>query len=220
MFFTLENVYAYRESQSWSVIARTVLEHGFSFNYWHCNLADWGVPQTRKRMIVIARRDGRMPVLPPATHAKNPQSGLFGSLLPWVGWYEAIRIHDLPLMRKSGLSRTQTRRVDGFERPLIIDSQNKRTARTNEEGGYSVRLVDEPCFSVTASWRKARPRLVFPDAVYLASNEHAAIWQAFPVCYQIPEANKALEGIGNAVPPLFYQRLAESWHYEKQHGPR
>jgi DNA (cytosine-5)-methyltransferase 1 len=88
--FTLENVYAYRNSKSWAIIAETLTRHGYQFNYWHVNSADYGVPQTRKRMIVVARRDGRTPSLPPATHAENPVPGLFGTLEKWVGWYAAI----------------------------------------------------------------------------------------------------------------------------------
>ncbi len=89
-FYTLENVYGYRKSKSWAMIADTLHRHGYLFNYWHVNFADYGVSQTRKRMIVIARRDGIMPQLPPATHAENPQVGLFETKKRWVSWYEAI----------------------------------------------------------------------------------------------------------------------------------
>ncbi len=88
--FTLENVYQYRKSKSWQRIARTLLTHGYQVNYWHVNFADYGVPQTRKRMIAIARRDGITPMLPPATHSETPVNGLFERRAQWVGWYEAI----------------------------------------------------------------------------------------------------------------------------------
>lgn len=97
-FVTLENVYLYRQSRSWQIIARALLTHGYQFNYWRCNTANWGIPQTRQRMIVIARRDGIRPQLPPQTHAENPQAALFGGLQRWTTWYEAIAdlIPDLP----------------------------------------------------------------------------------------------------------------------------
>jgi len=98
--FTLENVWGYRKSQSWRLIREHLQRGGYDWNAWKLNCADYGVPQTRKRMIVAARKDGSRPKKPPATHAENPSSGgLFGGELnEWVGWYEAIEdlIADLP----------------------------------------------------------------------------------------------------------------------------
>ena len=87
---TLENVYQYRNFESWHEIARTLLAEGYTYNYWHVNMANYGVPQTRKRMIVVARRDNKTPQLPEQTHAENPTPGLFGTKARWVSWYEAV----------------------------------------------------------------------------------------------------------------------------------
>lgn len=98
---TLENVYTYRDFESWTIIATALLKNGYSLpatgkgkhvaNYFHCCTANWGVPQTRTRMIAVARRDGITPSLPPATHAENPVVGLFGKKEKWVGWYASIQ---------------------------------------------------------------------------------------------------------------------------------
>ncbi len=94
-FFVLENVWAYRHSQSWSIINEAMVEMGYGVDFWHLNSADYGVPQTRKRMIAVGRWDGRTPVKPFQTHSKNPD--FFTS--PWRGWYEAIEdlIDELPM---------------------------------------------------------------------------------------------------------------------------
>jgi DNA (cytosine-5)-methyltransferase 1 len=96
--FTLENVYQYRNFESWHYIARALLDLGYAYNFWSVNMADYGVPQTRKRMIVIARRDGVLPQLPEKTHGRQERRGLFGNVARWVSWYEAIEdlIPDLP----------------------------------------------------------------------------------------------------------------------------
>jgi DNA (cytosine-5)-methyltransferase 1 len=96
--FTLENVYQYRNFESWHYIARALLDLGYAYNFWHVNMADYGVPQTRKRMIAIARRDGVLPQLPEKTHGRQERRGLFGNLARWVSWYDAIEdlIPDLP----------------------------------------------------------------------------------------------------------------------------
>ena len=85
-YFTLENVWQYRKSLSWLNIWYTLQEQGYGVDTWNLNAADYGVPQSRRRMIVIARRDGRPPAKPFPTHAKEPD--MFTN--PWVGWYEAI----------------------------------------------------------------------------------------------------------------------------------
>lgn len=85
-FVTIENVYGYRKSLSWAIIAYGLEELGYSWDAWNLNSADYGVPQTRRRMIAIARRDGRKPAKPFPTHSNKPD--MFTA--PWVGWYEAI----------------------------------------------------------------------------------------------------------------------------------
>lgn len=62
-YFTLENVYAYRKSQSWQTIANKLNECGYWYDLNHISAADYGVPQTRKRMIVRAIKNGFLPPL-------------------------------------------------------------------------------------------------------------------------------------------------------------
>lgn len=202
---TLENVYQYRNSQSWVTIAQAMHNHGYLFNYWHVNMADYGVPQTRKRMIVIARRDGTMPQLPPATHAENPVNGLFGTLQRWVGWYEAIE--DLiPTLPDRELTNRHNRiDIKSINEPVLITNQNNRETKEPQ----LVRLSGK--FSLTAQslmgWRYVDNSKY---EVKKVSDRCFARFQSFPDWYDLPD-NKSLacRGIGNAVPPLFMQRLGE-----------
>lgn len=93
--FTLENVYGYRKSMSFQMILTTLRMDGYGLQWWHLNAADYGVPQTRKRLFLVALKDG-IPQRLPATH-RDPstivaaQMGMLGARLsPWIGWYEAI----------------------------------------------------------------------------------------------------------------------------------
>jgi DNA (cytosine-5)-methyltransferase 1 len=150
-FFTLENVYQYRKSESWRIIAETLHALGYAFNYWHLCAADYGVPQTRRRMIVIARRDGRMPQPPEATHAPIEEiSPMFDDRQPWIGWYEAIEdlIPDLP---DSEFAPWQMERLPEELRSFLATTRNAN-------GEVPPRLGQEPSLTVGACDYKNMPR--------------------------------------------------------------
>jgi DNA (cytosine-5)-methyltransferase 1 len=207
-FFTLENVYQYRESKSWGIIALALMTAGYSFNYWHCNMADWGVPQTRKRMIVIARRDGIRPMLPPATHAESPEVGLFGTLKKWIGWYEAIEdlIPDLPV-KKLRVRKSVAHLVQHLPRRFVLDNTQTNPAGMSERA-LNYRIYGEPVFTIPAT---TNIYVSVDGRTTEATPRALARFQSFPDSYILPDSKRlACRGIGNACPPLFMQRLYES----------
>jgi site-specific DNA-cytosine methylase len=154
-YFTLENVFGYRLSKSWEIIARALLTAGYSLNYWHICTADWGVPQTRRRMIVIARRDGIRPMLPAATHAERPEVGLFGTLKKWVGWYEAIE--DLiPGLPESKFADWQLKR---------LPSELRTALYTNGQynGEIPIALKNQPANAITANSNQSSLKALIID---------------------------------------------------------
>lgn len=67
-FVSIENVWGYRKFDAFLLIVRALQDAGYAADYWHLNAADYGVPQTRKRLILVARRDGKRPRRPSPTH--------------------------------------------------------------------------------------------------------------------------------------------------------
>lgn len=127
--FTLENVYDYRNSQSW----RTIEERLFLAGYWvdvqHVNAADYGVPQTRKRMIVRAVRGGWVPYLPPAQK--------------WIGWYEAIE--DLiPVLPESQFAPWQLKRLPEALKTCMV-------AQGGFDGSIATAEAEQPALTITAN---------------------------------------------------------------------
>jgi DNA (cytosine-5)-methyltransferase 1 len=114
----------------WERMTHRLREHGYSTWCGILNSADYGVPQTRKRAILIASRVRT--VGPPApTHAETPGDALFGQLSPWVSMADALG---------------WTGKV-GF--PLFDD-------RGDSPDGYRERdwrSTDYPAFAVTATAR-------------------------------------------------------------------
>ncbi|MFJ8657417.1 DNA cytosine methyltransferase [Streptomyces rochei] len=74
----------------WKQYALYLQQWGYSTWVGVLNAADYGVPQTRKRAILIASRVRRV-TAPAPTHAKAPERDLFGNCLnPWVSMAEAL----------------------------------------------------------------------------------------------------------------------------------
>lgn len=75
-------------------LCRPVLEsRGYSVATGVLNADEYGVPQTRKRAILVARRDGIAANLPRPTHIGYPHGGRGGGLWPnprWVSMADAL----------------------------------------------------------------------------------------------------------------------------------
>ncbi len=166
IYFTLENVWGYRKSLSWHLIQYTLLEEGYGLDAWNLNSADYGVPQSRRRMIVIARRDGRQPVKPWPTHAKRPD--MFTKSRR--GWYEVIE--DLiPDLNETQPAPWQVDRMPDELKTLA------NTVNAGPKGGAmprafilgqgsrsSLKSEDEPADTVTANNNQTGTKAVILDS--------------------------------------------------------
>jgi len=230
-YFSLENVQAYARSKSFGIITNALYGAGYFPWVGVLSAADFGVPQTRRRLIVLAVRGGFVPPLPPPVR--------------WVGWYEAIAdlipglpdskladwqvkalpewltasvlIHPTdqrthPIREESDPSFTITSampRTSNPPRALLIESTGARSDRH-----LQVLTHDRPCWTLRAMghsghWHRANAlehgRVVQLDIACLAR------LQSFPDSYQWSGRN-VIDGtaIGNSVCPLFFEKLIRS----------
>lgn len=220
--FTLENVWGYRNFSAFRLILDTIGDMGYFYDFEHVNAADFGVPQTRRRLILRATR-GLLPPMP--------------AHVPWVGWYEAIA--DLmPTLPNSKLAPWQLARLrDGVKGTLLIDgklgsestnmttrngeapcftvttSHNQRDMRAvlvNESSTFEMRAADGASAAQVASERNLRQKAILPHRVVAITPRCLARFQSFPDSYKLPDKRSlAAKGIGNAVPPLLMKRIAE-----------
>lgn len=74
----------------WQELARSLWTKGYRTWTGILNSADYGVPQTRRRAILMAHLD-RPLAAPEPTHAEHPEATLFGAALePWVTMADAL----------------------------------------------------------------------------------------------------------------------------------
>lgn len=189
--FTLENVYPYRKFRSFDIICDQLAELGYWLHYANLNSADFGVPQTRRRLVLRAVRGSMLPLLPP------PE--------PWVGWYEAIE--DLiPTLPDSKFADWQLKKLGDINNSLIDGDGNRSRLPT---------VLDSESTSMTIqAWHGRRPSCI-PQAqiqgrVVKMTPRALARFQSFPDWYKLPEKTSlAIKIIGNAVPPLMYQKIID-----------
>lgn len=206
-FFTLENVVEYRHFAAFALIVDSLRQLGYRVKFWNINFADYGVPQTRRRLILVAHRDGGRVVKPPPTHAK--QRTLFCQR--WIGWHEALRkANVLDSLPNTGFTATQVRRLQryGFdpfkEVGFLADVRNTKRKNT-------VRRAHEPSFTIVATMSKGHARGRLPDGRYFKMNQSAyAAIQTVPSSYQFgPSKMLNQRIIGNGVPPKFAEILCK-----------
>ena len=168
--FTLENVWGYRDSKSWKLIFDGLRELGYGIDFWHLNSADYGVPQTRKRMIVVANRDGIRPQKPLPTHRKKTESdqqlSMFEMLPNWISWYESIE--DLiPTLPDSQFAPWQIARLPEEIKSFILPSSGN-TNFGDAHLGKGARFTNEPYHTVSVGDGGVMPR-----GVLLVSGENS-----------------------------------------------
>jgi DNA (cytosine-5)-methyltransferase 1 len=211
--------------------------------HWTCgivNAADYGVPQQRKRFILIAAKDF-IPTLPPATHADDGR--LFGEA-PYVTFWDAIS--DLPepilgdrigtfeyisipstsyqMLMRNGSDRIFNHTAQKHSERVLEKIRSVPVGGdmssfmvdfsenvTHYMGGYRRARKDRP--SWTAYWTRGMTS-IHPDQHRFLSPRECARIQSFPDRHQF--FGTTIENytqVCNAVPPLLAEAVAR--HVDK-----
>jgi len=173
----------------WREMARVL--NGWGYATWVGLLcaADYGVPQTRTRAILIASQD-HQPTKPPPSHCQGGSDGTMfdGPLLPWVTMADALGWNGtVDYQRGAGFAER-----GGLRAPI---STNRPAPTVNR---------NIHCFLLHLHGVNGPPRRLQPW--------EGGVLQSFPANYpwQGPKRARALQG-GNAVPPLLARSvLAEA----------
>lgn len=142
--FVLENVTDFRRSRSLAMIRATLDRLGYLHSAVNVVAADFGVPQTRRRLILRAVRGGLVPTLP--------------APVPWVGWHAAIA-DLLDTLPPSRFAAWQLARLpETLAGSAFFAANDSRNAANESYGRCSWREESDPAFTVTHNspgWWKA-----------------------------------------------------------------
>ena len=169
----------------WRALAHVLERHGYSTWAGVLCAADYGVPQTRRRAILMASRV-RCVQPPTPTHAETP--GLFGEL-PWPAMADSLEWDG------EGVGWPWTSPA------TTVAGDPRITARCHhEEGSQGANAISTADVAAGVDPEDRPIRLTVADATTLQSFPAAYPWQG--------TKSKQFEQIGNAVPPLLAAHVA------------
>lgn len=151
----------------WERYAEVMRRWGYSVWTGNLQAEQYGVPQTRKRAILIARADGREAKAPTPTHSRyysrDPQR-LDEGVLPWVSMAEALGwgMTERPFVT-AGNAVGRAEGIGGSGGKAAVTREKERGAwignqvpRRREPGDYHTRDADLPAPTLTGGSRSAR----------------------------------------------------------------
>jgi len=122
---------------------------GYTIEFTTLVAADYGTPTTRKRLFLVARKDGRGPAWPEQTHGKgcaepwHPASEIIDWSIPCPSIFE----------RKRPLAEATLRRIAAGIRRYVIESNDPFIIPITHRGDDRVHGIDEPMRTITAAHR-------------------------------------------------------------------
>lgn len=211
----------------WKACAAELAAVGYSVWTGILSAEEYGVPQTRKRAVLMARRDGKVARPPEPTHQAYVPGGhiggeletLFGtSLQPWVSMADALGwgMTERPSVTVPSTSGAGgPRALDGGSGArAILQGEVARGAwkmRANKQTNAAVRGADEPAPTITGGHDTGDRVWISETGAVRVTVEEAAILQTFPKDYPWRGSlTSQFQQIGNAVPPLLAQRILEA----------
>ena len=217
---TVENVPQLADHPVFQRLLASLTRYHLWWDIVQCS--DYGVPQTRKRLVLLASRFGPITLLPPGRVEQSTVRGAISELPPLVAG-ETDRddpVHSASSLSKLNLQRIRASRPGGTWRDWPVELQagchRKMSGRTYPSV-YGRMEWDTPGPTITTQcFGYGNGRFGHPEQDRAISLREAAMLQTFPRTYRLlaagARAKFAVLGrlIGNAVPVRIGAVVAES----------
>lgn len=210
--FVLENVPELLKSAEFARLSRQVREIGYEIVFSVLNASNYGVPQARKRAIVIGSRIGKPLLPPPVIFQRRTVRDAIGDLPEnpdGRSWHVGRNPTPTSLERYKAVPPGGNRFDLMRNRPDITPKCwiRKKTGSTDVFGRM---LWDEPAPTIrTEFFKPEKGRYLHPQADRPITIREAARLQTFPDGFVFLGSNvQVAKQIGNAVPVELARRIA------------
>lgn len=225
--FVMENVPQLLRSAEYQAFRRAAAKLGFSVIGEVLNAADFGVPQTRRRAIVIGSRLGA-PSLPAQTHRSGSEvsSGMqawrtvrdaIGDLSPTPtgkDWHNPRSPRPISVERYEAIPGEGEGRFELAERRPEITPACWLRKKSGSTDVFGRLWWDRPAYTIrTEFYKPEKGRYLHPAEHRPITVREAARCMSFPDDFQLPtdqSMTSIARQIGNAVPSRLALHLAEA----------
>lgn len=210
----MENVPGLFEDRRLTRFTRTLETAGYHTETRVLDVADYGVPQRRRRMVFLAALNGPVCFAEPVPNRRTVRDAIGN--LPKAG-RSGDPLHDIPEKRRPEvMDRIRSIPPDGGSRSALPDRLVLDCHRTSNgfKDVYGRMAWDQPAPTITTGcFNPSKGRYLHPKEHRAITMREAALLQSFPMGYQFPAEYgkvKVATMIGNALPPMFIRRHAHS----------
>lgn len=213
-FVTMENVPGLIRQSVFNTFVRALESEGYNTSYQIVNCADYGVPQQRKRLVLLASLLGPIELNKPRRFKNAHRSVIdaIGELEPLLagGGSESDPLHQAASLSPLNLKRIKASRQGGTWRDwptrLVAECHKKSSGKTYS-GVYGRMPWDEPSPTITTQYFGfGNGRFGHPEQDRAISLREGAVLQSFPQNYRFVPPGAEVQYkrigklIGNAVP--------------------
>lgn len=228
-FVTMENVTRLQNQAVFRSFVSALIDEGYYVDYRALYANEFGLPQRRRRLVLIASLHGPIH-LPTPTHGKEDQvtvSQAIGQLPPLESGEASHTdlLHRARRLTDINIARIKASKPGGTWRdwPEVLRAPCHRRSTGQSFGSfYGVMEPNEPAPTITTEfYNYGSGRFGHPTQPRTITPREAAILQGFPKDYKfVPhedEAKFSVLGrmIGNAVPPIFGELIAQTINSHK-----
>jgi DNA (cytosine-5)-methyltransferase 1 len=209
----MENVPGLRDRQVFTEFRMELRELGYNVNWGVKDVRFYGVPQRRRRLILLAGAGFKIPFAPESTQFRTVRQTIHG--LPKAG-KSGDRLHDFQEARSTKV-RSLIARIpkDGGSR-LSLPKREQLQCHRDCDGFkdiYGRMAWDAVSPTITSGcFNPSKGRFLHPTENRCISMREAALLQSFPARFKVPEPitkTKIALMLGNALPPEFIRRHAK-----------
>jgi DNA (cytosine-5)-methyltransferase 1 len=220
----MENVPGLLEYEIFDDFIAELENEKYHVSYQVINCSDYGIPQRRQRLVLLASKLGLIQILPPRKRPNGDKTVREAiSKLPPIEAGEICRQD--PLHQSSGLSPINMQRIRSSKpggtwrdwNPKLVAMCHKKKSGKTYPGVYGRMQWDEPAPTITTQFYGfGNGRFGHPEQDRAISLREGAILQSFPKTYKFVRKGEAIHRktigrlIGNAVPVKLGEIIGKS----------